>query len=173
MSSSSSTATTRALDEAHAVMVEARNRYGSAMGGEIMRTMALMAMMRMSMQQEILKSAPVRDVGTKVPAPMLSLEHLPRSSNQTDEVYYGSPFGTYVLVKLDRSGFEYDPYQLHFMEGPWNQGAWLECDRSQIPVLAQGVTHADACSLILYDVSRRWRETPPVPERIEGASIDL
>ena len=94
--------------------------------------------------------------------PTLSLSHLPARSNQRDESYYYSPFGTHVLLDLSYPKETPDRWSVSFTSGAWGEDCWHQKLSYRPEPMAEGVTLKDACRIILEDILRRYRETPPI-----------
>lgn len=106
------------------------------------------------------------------PVPVLSLSHLPSRSNQANESYHYSPFGTHVLRDLSYPKHLPDSWSVSFARGWWDEDCWQQNQPYRPEPMAEGVTLKEAGRLILEDILRRYRETPPIVDPELAPTID-
>lgn len=106
------------------------------------------------------------------PVPVLSISHLPSRSNQANESYHYSPFGTHVLRDLAYPKHLPDSWSVNFAPGWWDEDCWQQTRPYRPEPMVEGVTLKEAGRLILEDILRRYRETPPIVDPELSPTID-
>jgi len=106
------------------------------------------------------------------PVPVLSLSHLPSRSNQANESYHYSPFGTHVLRDLSYPRHLPDSWSVSFAPGWWDEDCWQQTRPYRPEPMVEGVTLKEAGRLVLEDILQRYRDTPPIVDPELSPTID-
>lgn len=106
------------------------------------------------------------------PTPVLSLSHLPSRSNQSNESYHYSPFGTHILHDMTYPNHPSESWSVSFAAGWWDEDCWQQNRPYRPEPMAEGIALKDACRIILEDILRRYRETPPIVDPELAPTID-
>jgi hypothetical protein len=94
-------------------------------------------------------------VRTRAARPVITVEHLPCRTNQRDQLYFYTPYGTYVVY--DRDGA---PSTLHLVPGHWDEDSGARPgDVGEL--LGTYGDYREAQRQMLSDLVRRFRAMPP------------
>lgn len=105
----------------------------------------------------------------------LTLDQLRGRTNQRNQDYYFTPFGTYVLTYAP----DY-PTELHIVDGYWDEDCWQQSRKwaDVATLIGSYPDHREALRQMLTDLARRYRTIPlevdpKLSPHIDGEEVTL